>query len=409
MAKLDTKKNILLAVTGSIAAYKSVELARLYITRGFNVRCILTQSARQFVTPLTFEAITANPVMTDLWTEKNSSEIEHIEFADWADILVVAPATADAIAKLNYGFADSAFLATALATRAPILIAPAMNVNMYENQKTRENIEQLKARGVFFVDPEEGDLACGWKGAGRLARNEEIFKKTKKLLTVSDLSGKRVLISTGPTREEIDPVRFISNRSSGKMGAAIADEAYFRGAEVTLVHGPVSTEILNSISSEIRTIPAMSAEEMKNIMLDLTYKDTFSFPHYVIMAAAVSDFRPREASTKKIKKGKADSKIELLPNDDILKILGEKKGNGDHPFLVGFAVETGDIEELLSEVEKKLKAKNVDLMVGNFAQDAFGLDTNRVWLLDKQGRRDEIATSDKSQIAGKIIDAILRH
>ena len=207
-------------------------------------------------------------------------------------------------------------------------------------------------------------------------------------------------------------VCFLSNCSLGKMGAALANEAYYRGADVTLVHGPVSEEILKSISSEVRTISAVSAEEMKNIMLDLTYKDTFSYPHYVIMAAAVSDYRAREISKKKIKKGGSESEIKLVLNEDILKLLGEKKGNNNHneqPFLVGFAVETGEIDELLTEVEKKLKSKNVDLMVGNFAEDAFGLDTNRVWLIDKQGRRDEIATSDKTHIAGKIIDAILRH
>lgn len=409
MPNSEVKKNVLLAVTGSIAAYKSVELARLFITRGYKVRCILTKSAQQFVTELSLETITGHRVMTDLWAEKNTSEIEHIDFADWADIMLIAPATADVIAKVNMGFADSALLATALATRAPMLIAPAMNVNMYEHPKTKENIEALKQRGVFFVEPEEGDLACGWKGAGRLAGHETIFNKARKLLTVAGMADKRVLISTGPTQEALDPVRFLSNRSTGKMGVALANEAYYRGADVTLVHGPVSDHVLARLSSEIRRIPVTSADEMKNIMLDLTYKDTFSFPHYVIMAAAVSDYRVKNIAAKKIKKDKSEGIIELTMNEDILKLLGEKKGSNDHPYLVGFAVETGEIDELISEVNKKLKNKNVDLMVGNFAEDAFGLDTNRVWIIDKQGRRDEIATSDKSFIAGRIIDAILRH
>lgn len=400
-------KNILLAVSGSIAAYKSAELARLLIGKGFSVRVAMTRSAQEFITPLTLETICSSPVMTDLWSNRHSHGVEHIELADWADMILVAPASADIIAKIAYGFADSAVLATILASRAPLLIAPSMNVNMYEHPKTRENIEILRSRGVTFVEPEEGDLACGWVGKGRFARLEEIYNQTRRLLTIQDLAGKRVLISTGPTREAIDAVRFLSNRSSGKMGLALANDAYYRGAEVTLVHGPVHEQLLAGLSTEVRCIPVTSAEEMKNAMLDLTYKDTFSFPHIVVMAAAVSDYRPKKSSEGKRKKSNKDEVLELSLNEDILKVLGQKKA-AQQPVLVGFAVETGDIDDLLKELDAKLRNKNVDLMVGNFAEDAFGLDTNRVWLLDRDGRRDEIATSEKSHIASKIFDAVLR-
>lgn len=408
MPKTNQGNNILLAVTGSIAAYKSAELARLLISRGYNVRCAMTPSAEEFITPLTLETITASPVMTDLWKNRHSYGVEHIELADWADLILIAPATADIIAKITYGFADSALTATILASRAPLLVAPAMNVNMYEHPKTKENISSLKARGVCFVDPEEGDLACGWVGKGRFASLEEIYNQTTKILSIQDLAGKRVLISTGPTREPIDAVRFLSNRSSGKMGIALANEAYYRGAEVTLVHGPVNEQYLQNAADEIRKIPVTTAEEMQMAMLDLTYKDTFSFPHIVIMAAAVSDYRPKSAVKGKLKKNIKDKSLEMDLNEDILKLLGEKKSN-NQPFLVGFAVETGEIDDLLKELERKLKSKNIDLMVGNFAQDAFGLDTNRVWLLDKDGRRDEITTSEKTHIASKILDAVIRY
>lgn len=404
MSAASFKRNIIIGVTGSVAAYKSVELGRLFITAGFNVRFIMTSSAQKFITPLLLESATGSPVMTDMW-EQRGSQIEHIEAADWADLFLIAPATADIIAKLSYGFSDSALLASALATRAPILIAPAMNVNMYENRSTTENIERLKSRGVHFANPAEGMLACGWKGMGRLAELNEIFCRAKRLLAVPDLEGKRVLVSTGPTREPLDPVRFISNRSSGKMGIALANEAYFRGAEVTLVHGPVANESLAQLSADIRKVSVTTAEQMKNAMLDLTFSN--EAPQIVVMAAAVSDYKPKESSEHKTKKSSAKKLVELELNDDILSELGKQKGEAA-PYLVGFAVETGEIEELLQEISRKLQVKNVDLIVGNLAEDAFGLDTNRVWLLDRHGRREEIATSEKTAIAAKIFDAVVK-
>jgi len=240
MSDFGEKRNILLGITGSIAAYKGAELARIFISRGYSVRVVMTESAQEFISPLTFQSLTGNPVVTGFWERGEGANIEHIQLADWASALVVAPATADLVAKMTSGIADSPLLAILLATRAPIVICPAMNVNMWEHPATVENVEILKSRGIHFVGPEEGSLACGWVAAGRLADPWDIFHSTRRVLSKTDFAGKRVLVVTGPTREPIDPVRFVSNRSSGKMGVALAQEAYCRGAEVTMIHGPIN-------------------------------------------------------------------------------------------------------------------------------------------------------------------------
>jgi len=401
------KRNVVVAVTGSVAVYKSIELVRLLVTSGYKVRCIMTKGAQEFITPLMLESVSGEAVTTDFWERGSGGGIEHIELADWADVFVVAPATADVIAKLANGFADTPLLAVALATRAPILLAPAMNVNMYEHPATKENIEKLKTRAVQFVDPEEGALACGWHGSGRLASPSEIFAHIRKQLSVADYQDKRILITTGPTREAVDPVRFVSNRSSGKMGTALAMEAFRRGAEVTLVHGPISGSVLASLPAAIRKIEISSAESMKEAVERLVFEDKVANPHIVIMSAAVADYRPSKIASQKIKKSNKATSLDMEPNPDILKFLGERKKEG-RPLLVGFAVETGELPDLLQELENKLAAKKADLMVGNFAEDSFDLDTNRVWLIDRNGRRDEVATGDKHRVADKILDAILR-
>lgn len=405
MSDFSEKRNIALGITGSIAAFKSAELARLLVTKGYKVRPIMSEGAKQFVTPLTMEAVTGNSVTDDFWDRTSGGGIDHIEIADWADVLLIAPATADCIAKLAYGFADTPLLAIALATRAPILVAPAMNVNMYEHPKTRENIEILRARGVQFVDPEEGALACGWNGTGRLADAKEIFLHVRRLLSVNDYQGKKILIATGPTRESFDPVRFISNRSSGKMGIALAVEAFRRGAEVTVVHGPIAKEVIGQLPDAVRRIGVISAAEMQDVVMKLTFEDTEHYPNIVIMSAAVADYRPEKVANEKIKKTSKAIVSSLTPTGDILKQLGEKR-KGDRPLLVGFAVETGEIQDLLDQLNHKLKSKKADLMVGNLAEDAFDLDTNRVWIIDKNGRRDEVATSAKQRVADKILDSI---
>jgi phosphopantothenoylcysteine decarboxylase/phosphopantothenate--cysteine ligase len=408
MSELPEKRKIVLGVTGSIAAYKSVEMARYFLTRGYHVRVVMTESATRFITPFTFESITGHPVTTEFWNETTPGAIGHIELADWADVVVVAPASADFIAKLAFGFSDSPLLAVALATKAPIVLAPAMNVNMLEHPQTEANMAALSARGVQFVESETGDLACGWTGNGRLAHHREIFWHTRRALTGHDLAGRRILISTGPTREAIDPVRFISNRSSGKMGVALAAEAFRRGADVTMVHGPIATPV--KVPRAVSCHPVVSAQEMYDTVVGMAFPQSDGGTPYdvVIMAAAVADYRPEISKSQKVKKSVASASLAICPNPDILLELGNKKGESRFPLLVGFAVETGEVEDLLAEVRRKRSAKNVDLMVGNLADDSFDLDTNRVWLINRTGKEEEILTTYKSRIAVRIFDSIVR-
>jgi phosphopantothenoylcysteine decarboxylase/phosphopantothenate--cysteine ligase len=278
-----------------------------------------------------------------------------------------------------------------------------MNVNMLEHEATQANIEQLRKRGAAFVEPEEGELACGWKGAGRLASPWEIFYHVRKVLSQQDFAGKRILITSGPTREALDPVRFISNRSSGKMGVWLAREAFVRGAEVTLIHGPITSRV----PAPIKMVPVISANDMCEAVISSAFCGQTP-PDIVIMAAAVADFRTKAFSEKKLKKDIDQMTLELLRNPDILTELGHKRGERAQPKLVGFAVETGEIEELLEQLKKKLTAKQADLMVGNFAQDALELDTNRVWLMTRDGNFSEVSTTYKSRVANKILDAVLK-
>lgn len=403
MYDMSERRKVLLGITGSIAAYKSAELARVLVSWGHEVRCVMTRSAVEFITPLTMQSITNHPVITDFWNEREAG-IGHIEASDWADVLVIAPASADCIAKLAAGFADSPLLAIALATRAPILVAPAMNMHMYEHPKTQENIRELRGRGIHFVDPEEGALACGWNGTGRLAEPQEIFYHTRRLISRQDLAGKRVLIATGPTREPIDPVRFLSNRSSGKMGVALAREAFRRGAQVTLVHGPARIKV----PGPVRCIEVETAQQMYEAMLAEAAPQGDPAPDVIIMAAAVADFRPEQVSPRKIKKGEQVPTLSLAKTPDILAELGKRRGEERRPVLVGFAVETGEIEDLLVEARAKLERKSVDLIVGNFAAEAFDLDTNHVWLVDRNGKEAEIATTYKSRVSNQILDAVLK-
>jgi len=401
------KRKIVLGVTGSIAAYKAAELARYFVTRGYQVRVVMSHSAAKFISPLTFESITGKPVTLEFWDETQPGAIGHIALADWADVLLIAPASADFIAKLASGFADSPLLAVALATKSPIIVAPAMNVNMWENPQTQENLKRLDQRGIQCIDPETGSLACGWEGRGRLANHREIFFRVRRALTIPDFSGRNILITTGPTREPIDPVRYISNRSSGKMGTALAVEAYRRGATVTLVHGPLPG--VPKVPSAVRCIPVVSAQEMQHHVMEQAFPKGQEGPYdAIIMAAAVADYRPEASHSSKIKKVHAGKSISVVPNPDILEELGGAKGNSRFPFLIGFAVETGEIEDLMNEVRRKLRQKNADMMIGNLAHDAFDSETNRVWLVSRAGREEEVATAYKSRIAVRIFDAIAK-
>jgi phosphopantothenoylcysteine decarboxylase / phosphopantothenate---cysteine ligase len=395
-------RKVILGVTGSIAAYKSAELARILVKKGYLVRVILTDSAACFIGHHTFEAITGNPVTRSFWETASPKNIEHIEIADWGDVFVIAPASADCIAKLNAGMADSPLLATALATKSPLLIAPAMNVNMFEHPAVQANINSLKEKGVQVVDPDSGYLACGWQGKGRLAEPIELYSHIRRALAEKDFQGKRVVVTAGPTREIIDSVRFITNRSSGKMGAALAREAFRRGAEVTVVHGPVKIKVPGCIPC----IPVETGREMSDALRRLMLQN--NPPDVIIMAAAVSDIRPKESYDFKIKKEHFKLSIECEYTDDILGTMGHLRGDNPFPRLIGFAVETTEMPDLEEELKRKLHHKKIDIIVGNMANEAFDLDTNRVWILNKSGSLKEVATAHKDTVANKILDSILK-
>ncbi|HEX2767910.1 MAG TPA: bifunctional phosphopantothenoylcysteine decarboxylase/phosphopantothenate--cysteine ligase CoaBC [Geobacteraceae bacterium] len=386
---------IVLGVTGGIAAYKAVELLRLLTKAGADVHVIMTRGAMEFVTPLTFQTLSMNPVSTSLFNLLSEREIGHIALADRADLVIIAPATANIVAKLANGIADDMLTTTVMATRAPLLIAPAMNVNMYQSPAYKENEARLKGRGVLFVEPVRGLLACGWEGEGKLQEPRVIFEEALTALTPKDLAGEKVLVTAGPTREEIDPVRFIANHSSGKMGYAIARAARRRGAEVTLVSGPTSLDEPYGVA----VTQVVSACEMREAVLARASDSTI-----IIKAAAVADFRPAVRAVAKIKKTAAPKTLELIKNPDILKELGRIKGER---FLVGFAAETGD---LLKNAAKKIAEKNLDMVVANDINQAgagFNIDTNIVKLLFKGGRVEELPIMGKEELADVILDRVV--
>ncbi len=402
MNDLKERRRVVLGITGSVAAYKSAELARLMIKRGYEVKCVMTEAACEFITPLLMESITGNPVLEDVFDAGDDNQIGHIQIADWADTMVIAPASANIIARLAHGFAECPVSTVALASKAQLLVCPAMNVNMWNNSITQENVQKLKARGIEIVEPEEGELACGWEGSGRLADPWEIFQNIRRTLSDHDFKGKKIVITTGATREAIDPVRFLSNRSSGKMGVSLAREAYRRGASVTLIHGLINSRI----PAAVKSVPVTSAEEMRDAVVKHVWK-TSDKPDIVIMAAAVCDFRPKEEAKLKLRKKDVGSALKLVENPDILAELGEKR-TGDKPVLVGFAVETGEIEDLLVDARNKLEKKGADIIVGNFAHEALELDTNRVWIIGKNGLQTEVSTTYKSRVANRVLDTALK-
>jgi phosphopantothenoylcysteine decarboxylase / phosphopantothenate---cysteine ligase len=394
MAK-EGQQTVVLGVTGGIACYKAVELVRLLVRDGFAVQVIMTRGAMEFVTPLTFQTLSGKPVASETFNLTQESEIGHINLADSADLFVIAPATANVIGKMAGGIADDLLTTVLLATQAPVLIAPAMNIHMYENPLVQENIRKLRRVGYHFIEPAEGYLACGYEGKGRLPDPEKIFETIKNLLKKKDLAGERFLITAGPSREPLDPVRYISNRSSGKMGYALARAALSRGAEVVLVSGPTALEP----PSGARTIAVTSAAEMRRAVLG-------EFPRCtaVIMAAAVGDYRPAEIAPRKIKRAKGPLELRLEPNPDILKELGAQK-NGK--LVVGFAAET---EELTTNATKKLRAKNLDMIVANdVTQEGSGFDgdTNIATIIDRSGASFSLPLMSKSELADRIYDHLV--
>jgi phosphopantothenoylcysteine decarboxylase/phosphopantothenate--cysteine ligase len=387
---------VILGVTGCIGAYKACEVLRELQKADIDVHVVMTNHATRFVTPMTMEALSGHPVFHDQFELGRQGEIQHVSLADAADLLLIAPCTANVIGKLAGGIADDALTTLYLATRAPVAVAPAMNVNMLEHPVVGENLDRLRRRGVTVVEPGSGYLACGWLGKGRLAEVEEIVAAAKALLARrTEMSGLRVLVTAGPTVEDIDPVRFVSNRSSGRMGFGLAEAARDRGAEVTLVSGPTAL----AAPAAVRLIPVRSAAEMQTAVLEAA-----SDVDVVAMAAAVSDYRPAEASSQKLKKGAEGHTLELVRTVDILRSLGEAKGGR---FLIGFAAETQALED---NARKKLTEKSLDMIVANDvsrSDGGFGADTNAAVLLDAAGGREEIPLVSKRELAERIWDRML--
>ncbi len=393
---------ITLGVTGGVAAYKAAELVRRLQQEGFTVQVVMTRSAREFVTPLTFAALSGQKVITDLFAESGGeanleSAIEHIAVAQRTDLLLVAPATADVIAKFARGIADDFLTTLHLASTAPVVIAPAMNVNMWNHAVTQENLEMLSARGVHVVQPDEGYLACGMTGPGRLAGQEAIVTAVRAVLNLKrDLEGETVLVTAGPTCEDLDPVRYITNRSSGKMGYAVAEAASRRGARVILVSGPTALDS----PAGVERVNVRTAMEMQNAV-----RRHFAEASVGIFAAAVADYRPTEPLLQKMKRSKDPLTIRLEPNPDILASAAAGKGSR---LVVGFAAETDHVAE---NARKKLAAKNADLIVANdvTAEGAgFDIDTNVVTLLARDGRDLALPKMCKREVADRILDEVVR-
>jgi phosphopantothenoylcysteine decarboxylase / phosphopantothenate---cysteine ligase len=393
---------ITLGVTGGVAAYKAAELVRRLQQDGFTIQVVMTRGAREFITPLTFAALTGQKVITDLFAESGGeanfeSAIEHIAVAQRTDLLLVAPATADILAKFARGIADDFLTTLYLASTAPVVVAPAMNVNMWNHAATQENVEMLRARGVKIIDPDEGYLACGMTGAGRLAGQDAIVAAVHEALhSVRDLAGQKVLVTAGPTRENVDPVRYFTNRSSGKMGYAVAEAAARRGAQVILVSGPTSLDA----PPGVERIDVQSADEMHRAVLE-----KIAGCSVAIFAAAVADYRPTAANEQKIKRTAESLNIALEPTPDILAAVARSKGER---LIVGFAAET---EHVAENARKKLAAKNADLIVANdvTAEGAgFDHDTNIVTLIARDGRHLPLPRMSKSEVAQHILDEVVR-
>jgi len=392
-------KKIVLGVTGCIAAYKSAYLIRDLVKRGAEVKVVMSPSATQFIAPLTLSTLSKNAVVVNIFpdTKNHSTNLNtwHIDLAQWSDLILIAPATVNTVAKIAYGFADNALTTLAAAARSTVVLAPAADVDMYENPVTKENLAKLESLGYFIVEAEEGELASGLSGKGRLAELDKIIDSVELVLSgfEKDLKGKKILVTAGPTIEDIDPVRFIANRSSGKMGYALAKAAFLRGADVTLISG-TSSEIAYQ---EINKLNVRSADEMKKAVDKELKKNDF-----LIMSAAVADYKPVKVSSKKMKKEKNLTEIKIAKTTDILSSV--KKEN---KIIVGFALET---DNEIANAKKKLKEKQLDMIVLNSLKDkrsGFEFETNKVTLIKKSGKTIKLPLQSKFQIANKILDQLI--
>ncbi|MBP9018261.1 MAG: bifunctional phosphopantothenoylcysteine decarboxylase/phosphopantothenate--cysteine ligase CoaBC [Bacteroidales bacterium] len=396
-------KHILLGITGSIAAYKAAILVRSLVKEGAEVKVIMTDMAKDFITPLTMATLTKNPILVDHFDPQNGSWNSHIALGIWADLYVIAPVTANTIAKMSAGIADNLLLTTYLSARCPVMIAPAMDLDMWEHPATQNNLSTLSKRGVIVVEPSSGELASGLEGKGRMEEPDIIVEQIKKILCpITSFAGKRILVTAGPTREEIDPVRFITNYSSGKMGYAIAEEFATRGAEVILVSGPTS---LNTSSNLIKRIDVTSSEEMFQHTMEI-YKNGVDI---VVLCAAVSDFTPNKRSETKIKREQGKNNkfiLELKPTQDIAAELGKIKRPGT--LHIGFALETdNEVPNALAKLDKK----NLDAIVLNSLRDegaGFGTDTNKISIIDRKGSIKDFNIKSKQLVAVDIVNYIER-
>jgi phosphopantothenoylcysteine decarboxylase/phosphopantothenate--cysteine ligase len=392
--------NVLVGVSGGIAAYKAAELVRLLDKAGATVDVAMTERAQEFIGPMTFQALTRRPVFTDLFSLTEEATIGHIALADRADIVIVAPATANTIARMAAGMSDDALTAIVLATQAPVLLAPSMNTNMWSNPLTQTNLKKLMdVAGHRVVGPGDGFLACRWTGPGRLAEPADILEAAAHVLSRQDLTGRRIVVTAGPTHEAIDPARFVGNRSSGKMGAAIAAAAQRRGAEVTLILGP--SGIPEPVGVTVTRVE--SALDLQDALASAA-----KTADVIVMSAAVADYRPAKPANQKLKRGELGQKtsLDLIANPDLLAGLGKQRGGKKTPLLVGFAAETNDV---IANAKKKLASKKCDLIVANDVAEpgaGFGVDTNRVTLVDAAGAID-LPAGPKAHVAHGILDRVV--
>ena len=391
-------KHIVLGITGSIAAYKAASLARLFIKEGAEVQIVMTPSGKEFITPVTLSALTGKPIVSEFFTANDGTWHSHVDLGLWADVMVIAPATAATIGKMANGIADNMLITTYLSMKAPVMIAPAMDLDMFNHPSTARNLDLLRSYGNIIIEPAAGELASHLIGKGRMEEPENILQKVRELFEEEgSLAKKKVLITAGPTYEKLDPVRFIGNYSTGKMGFALAEECARRGADVTLITGPVA---LKTIHPNIHRIDVESAEEMYNTSIKY-------FPEHdiAILCAAVADYRPKVQAETKIKRNSSDMTLDLVANKDIAASLGEIKHAGQ--LLVGFALETDDET---NNAEKKMEKKNLDYIVLNSLKDrgaGFRYDTNKVSVLSSEGERKDFPLKDKTLVAKDIIDTVL--
>lgn len=389
-------KKILLGITGSIAAYKAVLLVRQLVKAGAEVKVIMTPAAKDFVTPLTLSTLSKNPVLTDLFDEQ--SWANHVMLGRWADLMLIAPLSCNTLAKMANGLCDNLLLATYLSATCPVAVAPAMDEDMWLHPSTKMNLSKLESCGNKILPVEKGELASGLQGEGRMAEPEDIIAYIGRFFLPAELNGKRALVTAGPTYEAIDPVRFIGNHSSGKMGIAIATELQKRGADVTLVLGPSSVNVVNS---SVKIVHVTTAQEMYTVCIEVFEKTDIA-----VMAAAVADYTPMLKAAEKIKKKEERLTLELTKTKDILKSLGERKKKGQ--VLVGFALETTN-EEM--HARQKLSSKNADMIVLNSMNDTgagFGHDTNKITIFDKSGQQFSFGIRSKQEVARDIVDTITR-